>query len=107
MIMECYELNHMTLNPSQRKTLKSLAHHLDTVIHIGKEGFNDRVAHSISENLEKRELIKVKFYQHKDDKKQISEKIASKTKSELVSIIGNTLIIYKQSNNPKNRQIKL
>ena len=97
----------MSLNPSQRKKLKALAHHLDPVTNIGKEGFNDGVAHSIAENLEKHELIKVKFYQHKDDKKQISEKIASKTKSELVSIIGNTLIIYKQSNNPKNRQIKL
>ena len=105
--MICYDLNHMSLNSSQRKKLKTLAHHLDPVIHIGKEGFNDGVAHSISENLEKRELIKVKFYQHKDDKKKISEKILSKTKSEIISIIGNTLIIYKQSNNPKNRQIKL
>ena len=69
----------MKLNSSQRKQLKALAHHLNPVFNIGKEGFNDGVAHSISENLEKRELIKVKFYQHKDNKNQISEQISSNT----------------------------
>ena len=97
----------MTLNPSQRKKLKALAHHLDPRIYIGKEGFNGGVSHSILENLEKHELIKIKFSQYKDKKREISEKISSQTQSQLVSIIGNILIIYKKSNNPKNRQTKL
>ena len=97
----------MKLNSSQRKQLKALAHHLNPVFNIGKEGFTEGVFHSISENLEKHELIKIKFSQHKESKKEIANNITLKTESSLVSIIGNTLIIYKKSKNPKNRQINL
>ena len=97
----------MNINTSHIKKLKSLSHHIKPSINIGKEGLNDGVIQSISEVLETHELIKIKFYKNKDLKENISKKIISSTKSTKVSIIGNTLIIYKQSSNPKYRQIKL
>ena len=51
----------MLIDSSQRKKLKALAHHLKPVVNIGKEGVSDGVIHSISEKLEKNELIKIKF----------------------------------------------
>ena len=74
---------------------------------VETEAALDGVIQSISEVLETHELIKIKFYKNKDLKENISKKIISSTKSTKVSIIGNTLIIYKQSSNPKYRQIKL
>jgi len=76
-------------------------------VNIGKDGLSDGVVQSISEILETHELIKIKFQKNKDSKKIISNDIVKLTKSTKISIIGNTLIIYKKSSNPKYRHIKL
>jgi len=97
----------MNVNISHIKKLKALSHHLKPSVNIGKDGVSDGVIQSISEILETHELIKIKFHKNKDSKEIISKNIITSTKSTKVSIIGNTLIIYKQSSNPKYRQIKL
>ena len=68
---------------------------------------NEGVINSISESLEKNELIKIKFSKNKELKEKLSKDIVTSTQSAKISIIGNTLIIYKKSQNPKNRQIKI
>jgi RNA-binding protein len=95
------------MNVLHIKKLKALAHHLKPSLNIGKDGLSDGVIQSISEILETHELIKIKFQKNKDSKKTISNDIVKLTKSTKVSIIGNTLIIYKKSSNPKYRHIKL
>tara|TARA_B100001029_G_C14634088_1_gene220759 strand:- start:110 stop:403 length:294 start_codon:yes stop_codon:yes gene_type:complete len=97
----------MKLNSVQIKKLKSLAHHLKPAVNIGKEGVNDGVLNSISEVLEKNELIKVKFSKNKDLKDSLSSQITKSTNSLKVTIIGNTLILYKESSNLKYRHIKI
>ena len=97
----------MSINSSQRQKLKALAHHLKPIINIGKEGLSDGAIYSISENLEKNELIKIKFSHYKDQKNKFSNKITSLTDAVTVSIIGNTLILYKKSESQKNRHIKI
>ena len=95
------------MNISHIKKLKALAHHLKPSVNIGKDGLSDGVVQSILEILETHELIKIKFQKNKDSKNAISNDIVNQTKSTKVSIIGNTLIIYKKSSKPKYRQIKL
>ncbi len=95
------------MNISHIKKLKALAHHLKPSVNIGKDGLTDGVVQSILEILETHELIKIKFQKNKDSKNTISNNIVKRTKSTKISIIGNTLIIYKKSSNPKYRQIKL
>jgi len=95
------------MNTAHIKKLKALAHHLKPSVNIGKDGLSDGVVQSILEILETHELIKIKFQKNKDSKNIISNDIVSQTKSTKISIIGNTLIIYKRSSNPKYRQIKL
>jgi len=97
----------MKISTLHIKKLKVLSHHLKPSVNIGKDGLSEGVLQSISEILERRELIKIKFYKNKDSKEIISKDIVASTKSTKVSIIGNTLIIYKQSSNLKYRQIKL
>mgnify|MGYP003952639163 CR=1 FL=1 len=97
----------MNINASQIRKLKALSHHLKPSVNIGKDGLSVGVIQSISEILETHELIKIKFHKNKDSKEQASKDIVSSTKSVKVSIIGNTLIIYKKSSNPKYRHIKL
>tara|TARA_B100000029_G_scaffold30337_1_gene29078 strand:- start:1300 stop:1593 length:294 start_codon:yes stop_codon:yes gene_type:complete len=97
----------MSINPSQRKYLKSLAHHLKPIVNIGKEGVTEGAIHFVSTALEKHELLKIKFSKNKDNKQDMSRRITEQTNSLQVSIIGNNLIIFKQSEDPKNRHIKI
>jgi RNA-binding protein len=48
------------ITPKQRAHLRSLAHHLDPVAFIGKEGITDGTVRSLEEALNTRELLKVK-----------------------------------------------
>jgi len=60
----------------------------------------------IVEAIETRELIKISILQNcEDDKQEVAEQLAKGTKSELVQLIGLTIVLYKPSVN--NRKIVL
>jgi RNA-binding protein len=95
------------LKGSQRKYLRSQAHHLKPLVIIGKNGINQQVIGSVDLALKDHELIKVKFGEFKDVKKEMSAEIAQTSKSELIGIIGNIAIFYRQNAEPGKRKIKV
>jgi RNA-binding protein len=64
---------------------------------IGKEGVDERVVNALIEALSSHELVKVKFQAFKDELRPLSEQLAERTGSELVSIIGFIATFYKGS----------
>ena len=106
-----------TLKGSQRKYLRAQAHHLSPVVLIGAKGVTDTLIGSVKAALADHELIKIKFGENdplkinlpeqKKDKKEISQEIAEATKSELVGLIGNIAIFYRQNPDPEKRKIKI
>jgi len=95
------------LKGSQRKYLRSQAHHLKPLVIIGRNGTNKQVIGSVDLALKDHELIKVKFGEFKEAKKEMSAEIAQVTKGELVGIIGNIAIFYRQHPEPEKRKIKI
>jgi RNA-binding protein len=95
------------LKGTQRKYLRAQAHHLKPLVIIGRNGINSQVIGSVDLALKDHELIKVKFGEFKDAKKEISAEIAQATKSEVVGIIGNIAIIYRQHPQSEKRKIKI
>jgi RNA-binding protein len=95
------------LRGSQRKYLRSQAHHLKPLVIIGRNGINEQVTGSVDLTLKEHELIKIKFGDFKEGKKEISAEIAKATKSEVVGIIGNIAIFYRQHPEPEKRKIKI
>lgn len=95
------------LKGSQRKHLRSQAHHLKPLVIIGRNGLNEQVIGSVDIALRDHELIKIKFGEFKENKKEISTKIAQTTKSEIVGIVGNIAICYRQHTDPEKRKIKI
>lgn len=94
------------LTGKQKRFLRSEAHHLDPIFQVGKGGVNEAMLVQIAEALEKRELLKVSILQNnEDDKNEVAEELAKGTKSELVQLIGHTVVLYKQSAN--NKRIEL
>ena len=95
------------LNNAQRKYLRGLAHHLKPHVQIGKNGLSDEVLASIEEALNANELIKVKFLEFKDSKKEIISEIERRTRAAQAGLIGNIVILFRQNRDPEKRVISL
>ena len=95
------------LSSSQRSYLRSQAHHLEQVVLIGKDGITDGTIESIDRVLETRELIKIKFREFKDEKLSLSDKIVELTNSQVVGVIGHTVIIFRQNPDSDKKQIHI
>ncbi|MRG86665.1 ribosome assembly RNA-binding protein YhbY [Salinibacillus xinjiangensis] len=94
------------LTGKQKRFLRSKAHHLKPIFQVGKAGVNDNLITQINEALEKRELIKVSILQNCfEDKDEVAKEIAEKSNSQLVQLIGLTIVLYKES--VENKQIEL
>ena len=52
--------------------MRSLAHHIKPSVYIGKSGLTDGPLESIDQSLESHELIKVKFNESKESKKDFA-----------------------------------
>jgi len=85
----------MTITSKQKAKLKKQAHTLKPLIQIGKKGLTSEQITTVVNDLKHHQLIKIKFNDHKPQKKEISQKIAEETESTIIDIIGNTLILYK------------
>ena len=95
------------LTGSQRKRLKSLAHHLKPSVQVGFRGITESLIDAIDKSIYDHELIKVKFVDHKEKKSALSDLIAEKTSSMLIGIIGNIAIFYKQNPDEEKRKISI
>jgi len=95
------------LKGAQRKYLRSQAHHLKPLVIIGRNGINEQVIGAVDLALKDHELIKIKFGEFKEGKAEISAEIAQATKSEVVGIIGNIAIYYRQHPDPEKRKVKI
>lgn len=94
------------LTGKQKRYLRSLAHHLDPIFQVGKGGVNENMIRQISDALEARELLKVSVLQNcEEDKEVVAEKLTKGTHAELVQVIGNTIVLYKESK--ENKKIEL
>jgi RNA-binding protein len=96
-----------TLAGSQRTYLRGLAHKLHPVIQVGKNGVTQDLIKAADDALDIHELIKIKFVDFKDERKELSQEIAEKTSSEAVGLIGNVAILFRQNPNEKKRKITL
>lgn len=94
------------LTGKQKRFLRSKAHHLDPIFQVGKGGVNENMVRQIGDALEARELLKVSVLQNcEDDKIDVAHQLAEGADAELVQIIGNTIVLYKESK--ENKQIVL
>ena len=87
----------MTPTKEQQRNLKTQAHHLKPQIQIGKNGLTPQQIDTINTALENHELIKIKFNHQKTQKEQLTQEIITKTESEQINLMGNTLTIYKEN----------
>lgn len=94
------------LTTRQRQHLKGLAHHLNPVVHVGKDGLSDPVRRQIREALERHELIKVKLTDAAPmDKHEAADELPAAVGAFHVQTIGKTIVLYRP--HPEKPRIEL
>lgn len=74
-------------------------------MHLGKAGASEAVIAQLAALLAHHELVKLKFIDFKGEKKEISDELAAATQAELVRVIGNTAVFFRQNPDPEKRKI--
>ncbi|HWO78770.1 MAG TPA: ribosome assembly RNA-binding protein YhbY [Bacillus sp. (in: firmicutes)] len=94
------------LTGKQKRFLRSQAHHLNPIFQVGKGGVSENLIKQVADALEARELIKVSVLQNCEyDRDTVAEELASGADAELVQIIGNVIVLYKESKEKKQIQL--
>ncbi|MBC8554614.1 MAG: YhbY family RNA-binding protein [Candidatus Brocadiales bacterium] len=94
------------MNSTTRNYLRKLAHDLNPIVMVGKNGLTASVEEAVNQALTSHELIKVKFIDFKSSKKELTAQLSESVHAELISLIGNIAILFRQNRDPDNRKIK-
>ncbi|MGQ3888339.1 ribosome assembly RNA-binding protein YhbY [Legionella sp. CNM-1927-20] len=80
-----------------KQTLKARAHHLRPVVLLGAKGLTTAIVAETDVALNAHELIKVKINgAEKEDRQKMATELCQQLNAELIQLIGNTAIIYRQ-----------
>lgn len=85
------------MTSKQRAKLRSQANSLEPLFQIGKGGISDAFIKQAKDALLKRELIKLKVLLETSPitPRQAADEIAKRTDSEVVQVVGGSMIFYK------------
>ncbi|MGM0431847.1 MAG: YhbY family RNA-binding protein [Spirochaetota bacterium] len=87
-----------------RNFLRKRAHDLKPVVMVGKSGLDQRVIQTLNDALFAHELVKVKFVDFKESRGVIARQMAEESQSELITVIGNIAVLYKEQEDPTQRR---
>ena len=89
----------------QRAYLRKMAHQLEPIFQIGKEGVTDAFIDGLNKALTKREIVKVHILETAMlDTRDTCNYVAERLGAEPVQAIGNKFIIYRKSDEEKYRK---
>jgi RNA-binding protein len=83
------------LNNSQLRKFKATAQSLEPMLKVGKAGLSEGFIRSVDVALAQHELVKIKFVEFKDQKKELAPQLAEKTGSHLVMRVGNVMVLHR------------
>jgi RNA-binding protein len=75
--------------------LKARSQKLKPVIHIGHDGVTEAVLAALDQALADHGLVKVRFTDHKTERKQLSSDLATRTSSRRILLVGHTVTLYR------------
>ncbi|WOO86415.1 YhbY family RNA-binding protein [Mollicutes bacterium LVI A0039] len=90
----------MELNSKQRATLKAASNRIKATFQIGAGELHENNIAAIAQTFNTKEIVKIKVNRQDKSDKQVThdfaEELSKKTDSQVVAVIGTTIILYKQ-----------
>ncbi len=85
------------LSAKEKRALRSEGNKLKAEIWIGKEGITDGTLQAVENSFNTKALVKIKLQEHCPlDKKAAADILARKGQAELVQIIGNSILLFRE-----------
>jgi RNA-binding protein len=81
-------------NP-QVRSLKAQAQRMKASLKVGKEGLSEKFMAALDHELTLHQLVKVKFDDFKEQKKELTPQLAEKTQSHLITRVGNVVVLFR------------
>jgi RNA-binding protein len=85
----------VSLTNAQIRAFKAQAQRLKATLKVGKEGLSPQFLAAVDEALKHSELIKIKFDNFKEQKKELAPQLAEKSGSHLVTRVGNVVVLFR------------
>ena len=92
--LDCAPMIEPLTNPQIRR-FKAAAQLLEPMMKVGKAGLSDGFVRSVDEALSQHELVKIKFVEFKEQKKELAPQLAEKTASHLIMRVGNVMVLHR------------
>ena len=83
------------LTNAEKRDLKARAQRLEPIVKLGHGGMSDAFLRSMDEALTQHGLVKMKFSDHKEEKKTLAPEIAERTGSTIVMQVGNVAVFFR------------
>ena len=80
---------------AQIRLFKAQAQRLKATLKVGKEGLSPQFLTALDDALKHHELVKVKFDDFKEQKKELTPQLAEKSGSHLVTRVGNVVVLFR------------
>jgi RNA-binding protein len=84
-----------SLTNAQIRELKARAQLMKPTLKVGHDGLSAEFIAALSGALDRQALVKVKFSDFKDQKKELAPQLASRTGSELIMRVGNVAVLFR------------
>lgn len=86
------------MTSKERAQLRAQANTLEPLFQIGKGGMSEALVQQTADALRKRELIKLKVLLDSapDSPRTFADQLAAATESEVVQVIGGSIVLYKE-----------
>lgn len=98
----------MALTKKQVKQLRSLANSLNPLLYVGKNDITDAATKQARETIKAHELMKFAVQDGSSlTAKEAAEEFALRLGAEIVQIIGNRFVLYKETDRDDIEKIKL
>jgi len=97
----------VSLDSRQRKRLRGLAHALEPVVQVGREGISEALVAQVDRALDHHELIKVRFLAGKEEKAAHVAALCERLGASAAGTVGHVAILYRQQSDPEKRRIRL
>ncbi len=95
------------LSSKQRARLAGLAQSQGCLVTLGRAGAAPELAERLAVLLAQHELVKLRFGDHLEEKRELALALAEGTGSEVVRMIGNVALFWKRNPDPEKRKVEI
>ncbi len=90
------------LKGKEKRRLRALGNGLKAELWVGKDGISDGTLQSLENSFNTKELVKIKLQESSPlTAREVADILSRKSASEIVQIIGSTLLLYRELPEPE------